>query len=100
MISVPETSARSAHNRAAVWNAIRCRGQQKRWRDPPRRGPNGFAHHQQVASAIAEAPCMTHMTQRDGSDVEGAVARGRMYARVEALSWGLRHCASWLIPAG
>ena len=44
--------------------------------------------------------CMTQMTQRDGSDVEGAVARACMYARVECLSWGMRHCASCVIPAG
>lgn len=100
MVRMPRTIARSAHNRAAVWNSVRCRGQQKRWRDPPRRGRNGFAHHGQVASAIADASAMTHMTQGDGPAMEAAMARACTCPPVEGLSWEMRHGASCVTPDG
>jgi hypothetical protein len=39
-----------------------------------------------VASAIAKALLVTHMTQRDGPAMEAAIVRARMYGHVEGLS--------------
>jgi hypothetical protein len=43
-------TARSANRRAAVWNSVRQRYEQKRLGEPPpRRGPKGAEHHGQIA---------------------------------------------------
>jgi hypothetical protein len=44
-LSKPDTTALSAHRRAADQNAILCAAQQKRFGDPPRRARNGRLHH-------------------------------------------------------
>jgi len=48
----PDTTALSAHRRAADQNAILCAAQQKRFGDPPRRARNGRLHHRHGGRVI------------------------------------------------
>src|SRR5215467_10187628 len=44
-LSKPDTTARSAHRRAADQNAVLCAAQQKRFGEPPRRAGKARLHH-------------------------------------------------------
>jgi hypothetical protein len=100
IVRMPTATARSPQLRRPDQNFALHSDLQKRCGEPPRRGRNGFSHHRHVASAIAETPGMTHMTQRDAPTMEAAIARACMYARVEGLSWEMRHGASCVTLAG
>ncbi len=55
-VRMPAVTARSAHRRAAFQNISRCRAQQKRLGEPPRRGVSRSPHHRQhVCTAIESA---------------------------------------------
>src|SRR6516162_8959793 len=51
-LSKPDTTALSAHRRAADQNAILCAAQQKRFGAPPRRARNGRLHHRHTGRVI------------------------------------------------
>jgi hypothetical protein len=48
----PDTTAFSAHRRAADQNAILCAAQQKRFGEPPRRAEHGRLHHKHTGKVI------------------------------------------------
>jgi hypothetical protein len=51
-LSKPDTTALSAHRRAADQNAVLCAAQQKRFGEPPRRAEHGRLHHKHTDKAI------------------------------------------------
>ena len=53
MVRTPAAIARSAHRRAALWNATRWRGQQYACLEPPRRAWNRRPHQRQVVRVTA-----------------------------------------------
>ena len=48
----PDTTALSAHRRAADQNAILCAAQKKRFGEPPRRATHGRLHHRHTGKVI------------------------------------------------
>ena len=51
-LSKPDTTALSAHRRAADQTAILCAAQQKRFGEPPRRAEHGRPHHKHTGKVI------------------------------------------------
>src|SRR6516225_9777990 len=51
----PDTTAFSAHRRAADQNAILCAAQQKRFGEPPRRAEHGRLHHKHTGKVIIKS---------------------------------------------
>jgi len=69
----PDTTALSAHRRAADQNAVLCAAQQKRFGDPPRRPENGRLHHRHTGEVIMKnGPASTR--QRPCSNPQSAQA--------------------------